>query len=72
MREFEGQPALPPRLLTGHDLIAMGLEPGPEFGRILRAAHDAQLEGRITTKEEALRYAKTHRPERSGIPDAGG
>jgi poly(A) polymerase len=72
MCEFVDQPALPPRLLTGHDLIAMGLEPGPEFGRILRAAHDAQLEGRITTKEEALRYAKTHRPERSGIPDAGG
>ena len=58
-REFAGERALPPRLLTGDDLIALGLVPGPEFGRILRAAQDAQLEGHIKTKEEALRFAKT-------------
>jgi putative nucleotidyltransferase with HDIG domain len=48
----------PPRLLTGRDLIAAGYEPGPEFGRILDAVEDAQLEGRVRTREEALELAR--------------
>jgi len=47
----------PTPLLTGRDLIAAGYPPGPAFKRTLRAAEDAQLEGTITTKEEALRLA---------------
>jgi poly(A) polymerase len=43
----------PPRLLTGDDLIRLGYSPGPFFSRMLRAVEDAQLEGRIRTKEEA-------------------
>jgi len=46
----------PPRLLTGDDLIAAGYQPGPAFARILSEVEDAQLEGRLTTKEEALAY----------------
>jgi poly(A) polymerase len=46
----------PERLLTGDDLLAMGLPPGPEFSRILRGVEDAQLEGRLRTKEEAREY----------------
>ena len=48
----------PPRLLTGRDLIAAGYQPGPEFGRILNAVEDAQLEGRVRTREEALEFAR--------------
>ncbi len=44
----------PPRLLTGDDLIGRGYRPGPEFARMLEAAEDAQLEGRVHSKEEAL------------------
>ncbi len=44
----------PPRLITGRDLIAMGYEPGPAFSDWLRAVEDAQLEGRIQTREDAL------------------
>ena len=44
----------PPPLLTGRDLIAAGLRPGPDFKRRLYAAYDAQLDGRVTTTEEAL------------------
>jgi poly(A) polymerase len=44
---------VPPRLLTGHDLIAMGYAPGPHFKEILTAVEDAALENRIATKEEA-------------------
>lgn len=48
----------PDPLITGKDLIALGGTPGPIFGRILRAAYDAQLEGTISTKEEALELAR--------------
>jgi poly(A) polymerase len=48
----------PPRLLTGQDLIDAGYRPGPEFGQVLRDVEDAQLEGRVSTKEEALELAR--------------
>jgi poly(A) polymerase len=47
----------PSPLITGDDLIAEGLKPGPMFGKVLREIEDAQLEGRIATREEALRMA---------------
>lgn len=47
----------PPPLITGDDLTAAGLPPGPKFKRALDAAYDAQLEGRTTTREEAMRLA---------------
>jgi poly(A) polymerase len=43
----------PPPLMSGRDLIAMGFEPGPVFTEILRAVEDAQLDGGISTPEEA-------------------
>jgi poly(A) polymerase len=54
----------PQRLLNGADLIAAGYRPGPEFSRMLEAAEDAQLEGRVRTKEEALALVQT----RFGLP----
>jgi len=45
----------PKPLLTGHNLIAAGYRPGPVFAAMLRAAEDAQLEGRIASLEQALR-----------------
>lgn len=49
----------PPLLLTGHDLIRAGYAPGPEFSTWLDAAEDAQLEGRIATREEALALVRS-------------
>jgi len=46
----------PPRLLTGDDLVYMGYHPGPRFSEILHAIEDAQLEGVINTREEALQF----------------
>ena len=43
----------PPRLLTGDDLISLGFARGKIIGEILRALEDEQLEGRITTSEDA-------------------
>ncbi len=54
-----GKTALRPEpLITGSDLIALGLEPGPRFGPILDAVYDAQLEGRAATRDEALALAR--------------
>ena len=44
----------PPPLLTGDDLVARGLNPGPAFKRALDFVYDEQLEGRINTREQAL------------------
>ncbi|HKW33627.1 MAG TPA: CCA tRNA nucleotidyltransferase [Candidatus Acidoferrum sp.] len=59
----------PQRLLTGNDLLAMGLEPGPEFARILRGIEDAQLEGQLRTREEAKEYAARNFEGKRGKTD---
>jgi putative nucleotidyltransferase with HDIG domain len=48
----------PPPLLTGRDLIQAGYAPGPRFGEVLAAVEDAQLEGRIGSREEAMEMAR--------------
>jgi poly(A) polymerase len=48
-----------PRLLSGDDLCALGLMPGPEFRRLLRAVEEAQWEGQVATKEEALALVRS-------------
>jgi poly(A) polymerase len=53
------EPLVPPRLITGNDLIALGLRPGPRIGEILRSVEDARLEGRVRTRDEALALART-------------
>jgi poly(A) polymerase len=44
----------PPPLITGADLIAMAIPQGPIYKRLLDAVREAQLEGTVTTREEAL------------------
>jgi poly(A) polymerase len=48
----------PPRLLTGADLIAMGFSAGPKVGEILRALETAQLEGEVSTRDDALTWVR--------------
>jgi poly(A) polymerase len=45
----------PPRLLTGEDLVSLGFRPGPQFKVILEVVEEAQLNGKIGTRDEALR-----------------
>src|SRR5438034_8118990 len=56
--EFANEPIFPPPLVTGDDLIALGMKPGPKFGEILEAAETQQLEGKLRTREEALEWVK--------------
>jgi poly(A) polymerase len=53
--------AVRPRpLINGHDLIAAGYRPGPRFAEILAAVEDAQLEGTIATRDEAMGFAESN------------
>jgi poly(A) polymerase len=59
LTELSKHEVAPPPLIDGDDLIAAGLLAGPQFRRILDSVYDAQLEGRISTKEEAIHLAKS-------------
>jgi putative nucleotidyltransferase with HDIG domain len=48
----------PTRLISGNDLVELGLKPGPRFAELLRALEDAQLEGVITNREDGLKLAQ--------------
>jgi poly(A) polymerase len=51
---------LAPRpLITGDDLLSLGMTPGPRFGVILERVYEAQLEERVATREQALELART-------------
>jgi poly(A) polymerase len=48
----------PARLVTGDDLISLGHAPGPAFHGVLEAVEEAQLNGKVSTREEALRFVR--------------
>src|SRR5436853_249109 len=56
--EFANEPIIPPPLVRGDDLIALGLEPSPKFSEILEAVETRQLEGTLRSREEALDWVK--------------
>jgi poly(A) polymerase len=56
--EFANEPIIPPPLVRGDDLIALGLKPGTKFGEILEAVETRQLEGALRTREAALDWVK--------------
>jgi poly(A) polymerase len=48
----------PSPFVSGRDLIEMGFTPGPMFTTVLRAVEFGQLNGTLTTREQALGFAK--------------
>ena len=54
----EQEELLPEPLVTGHDMIEMGFQPGPMFSRVLHEVRDAQLAEEVTTRDEALALAR--------------
>ena len=56
--EFANEPIIPPPLVRGYDLLALGLKPGPKIGEILEAVETRQLEGAFRDREEALDWVK--------------
>ena len=61
--EFAAAPLIPPPLITGHDLKMLGLKPGPHFKGILDAVSERQLEGTLTSHEDALAWVKLTLPQ---------
>ncbi|VVM04951.1 CCA-adding enzyme [Methylacidimicrobium cyclopophantes] len=57
LEELPASDISPPRLVTGHDFIALGVAPGPLLGSLLETIREAQLNGQIQTREEALAFA---------------
>ncbi len=54
-RKFQNKP-----LLTGDDLVKLGMNPGRQFTEILREVEDQAYEGKLTTNQEALDYVLKH------------
>jgi len=52
------QPTLLESLVTGSDLIELGIEPGPSMGKLLNEIRDRQLAEEFSTREQALAWAK--------------
>ena len=48
----------PKPIVQGRDLIALGMKPGVEFGRILKAAYEAQLDGRFSDLKGGIEYVE--------------
>src|SRR5688572_29181649 len=58
----------PPPLLLGRHLLALGLEPGPRVGGILKLVYEKQLDGEVQSLDEAISEAKTLITEGGGTP----
>ncbi|MFO7752849.1 MAG: CBS domain-containing protein [Desulfobacteraceae bacterium] len=45
-------------LIKGHDLIDLGLKPGPHFSEVFGKVLDAKLDGEVTSREDEIEYAR--------------
>jgi poly(A) polymerase len=62
LRSLPPEAIRPTPLITGRDLIDAGYEPGPRFKELLTAVEDAQLEGRLASREAAMEYVRREFP----------
>ena len=63
-RQLGVEHAPPKPILLGRHLIALGVEPGPRMGEILRAVYERQLDGSVTTLDEGLAAAREYNQPR--------
>ena len=77
LAEFANEPVLPKPWIMGRDLLAAGMEPGPELGAWIARASDYQLDGRFASRGELLAHilgewrdgVKPERLETSSAPE---
>jgi len=50
----------PSKLLNGDDLLGMGFEPGPYLGKILATVEEAQLNGELEHRDQAISFVQRH------------
>jgi poly(A) polymerase len=58
--ELKHQPQIRPPLLTGNDLLALGIPAGKRIGELLHEVREQQLADELTTPDEALAWVKQH------------
>ena len=63
MKALTQEEIRPKPLITGRDLLDLGYKEGPLIGQILRAVEEAQLERKISTKEEALDWVEKQKAQ---------
>jgi tRNA nucleotidyltransferase (CCA-adding enzyme) len=69
-RELSVEQRPPAPILMGRHLLQLGMKPGPKMGEILNAVYELQLDGRISTLDEALAFAQ-NLIEEQGVADEG-
>ena len=57
-KQLEQQPEIRPPLLTGNDLISLGMKPGPALGALLAEIREKQLQDELRTKGDARKWAR--------------
>jgi tRNA nucleotidyltransferase (CCA-adding enzyme) len=67
VRELGIEERAPAPLLLGRHLLELGMQPGPRMGEICRAVYERQLDGAVTTLDEAVAAA---REEKENAEDA--
>jgi poly(A) polymerase len=63
MEEFKAEGLRPAPLLMGRDLVDLGLKPGPKFKEILDRVEDLQLEGKLSSRDEAIELVRKTWPD---------
>jgi poly(A) polymerase len=63
-KELDQQPHIRPPLLTGNDLIALGMKPGPAMGALLADLRELQLQDELTSPAQAKKWAKQRLADR--------
>ncbi|MDQ3173882.1 MAG: hypothetical protein M3Q91_09280, partial [Acidobacteriota bacterium] len=56
-KELEVEQQAPAPLLMGRHLLEMGLPAGPRIGKITQAVYEMQLDGRVSSLDDAKREA---------------
>jgi len=65
-RELEKVPEIRPPLLKGEDLIALGMQPGPEMGAVLAEVREKQLQDELKSQADALAWVKERLGDKGG------
>lgn len=58
-RRLDVEDHAPAPIVMGRHLLEMGLQPGPDMGRLLDECYEAQLDGVFSTLQDGLAYART-------------
>jgi poly(A) polymerase len=61
LKEYAAEELKPKPLISGHDLIALGIRPGPEMKPLLEEIYVLQLEGSFKSREEAIDWIQKNR-----------